>query len=173
MFDVHFWEAVGFFAIIALLYRPARNFIVKGLDEYSSMISANFSSADSIKKEAEELVALYSERHSKFMNMAELIEEATNENLGTIKRKSELHLDNLMKLKKIMHQERLQIYEAEEHAKLMHKTVYKALHITKSYLEDKRIETVSGKEINSILHSVSLAVFAPMLPKNSKKQYFE
>ena len=150
--DTHFWEAVCFIGFIALIYKPAKNFIVNYLKDHSQNIHDKIKDSEDLRIESEKTIEFYRNQSDTFNKQVDLIYKNTEDNIKKIMDLSTKQTEEKIKAKTDLHKEKLSIYEMEQTNKIKLEAVTKALVVVQNYLNDHKQHAVNQKQIDETLN---------------------
>jgi len=94
--DEHIWLVISFILFLALAWRYGKGPVVKGLDGRIEEIQKEIATAESLRIEAQELLAQYQRKHRNAMKDAEKIIANAREHALATRRQAEEDLKNTL-----------------------------------------------------------------------------
>ena len=157
--SIHFWEALCFLMFVILIYKPAKKIFIDSLDGYSKRVSLKIKDAENLRLSAEKAIKFYKEQEAQFNLLAQKIQDSSNENIIKITEEYKTTLEQKIKTKKLLHTDKLTIYDQEEMNKIKTSLISKAIVITQMYLRDHGKISVTKPQIQEALHVIKSKKF--------------
>ncbi len=151
---IHSWEMLCFVLLLVLIFKPVKKLINAYLDEHSDNIYKTLKEAEHIRLDASESIEFYKQQHKKFSMQADAITKTTDENISQL---TALHLQQLdlkIQTKKLLYDEKISIYNAQESKKLESALAAKALMITQMHIKSKATQHVTARQMKEALNVV-------------------
>lgn len=152
-FDVHFWEAACFCAFMVLVYVYVKDPFLQYLDEYTAVIKNKIARADAVRDEAKRNLDHFQELDRSLNRKIKAIHKHTEENIKVIKKDALEKLAEKIKMREVMHKEKLEMYSLQESKQMQGEVINKAFSIAHAYLSNCAPATLKRSEINKLLES--------------------
>ncbi len=149
--DTHFWETVSFLIFIILVYKPVAKQVSLYLKDYSRNVKDKIEEATKLRLESEKYLAFYEEEASLLATRLKTMLRQTEENVSMLLYKSSIKLEEQIKIRKDMHNEKIVIYQKEAISKLKLKAIADAVFVTKHYFTANCHKALSNDDVNDAL----------------------
>ena len=128
------WTAVAFVLFIIAIFKPAKNFILSGLDAKIEEIRSQVEEAEQLREEAQALLATYQRQQREALKEAgkEIVSRA-EENASRMRTKAENDLDEAIKRQETLAHEKIAQAEAAAIARVQSMAVDLAVSRRKRY----------------------------------------
>ena len=146
------WTAVAFVLFVIAIFKPAKNFILSGLDAKIDEIRSQVEEAEQLREEAQALLATYQRQQREALKEAEEIVSRAEENASRMRIKAENDLDEAIKRQETLAHEKIAQAEAAAIARVQSMAVNLAVSATEKILTE-RLAGKAGKGL--IDHAIS------------------
>ena len=153
-FGIHFWEGICFILLVVISYRPVKRAASSYLDDYAETIKQKVTEAEKLCEEAEKTLQHYIEQHKMFTNKIDSITKNTEENIRDLKKRAVKKLEEKIKVKRQIQQDRLDLYNKQEMHKIKKTIINKSMTLVACYLDDVDASNVTQDQITQVLNIV-------------------
>ena len=158
--DPTFWVLVAFVGFVALIiYFKVPGMITSALDARAKKIKADLDEADSLLKEAQDLLALYQKKQRETNDEGEKIRAKALAEADNILEIGRVRMNDLLERREILADERIKQAEASALDEIRSQTVDIALEATRellsSKLSDSRAEAMMEDSIKDLPNKLS------------------
>ena len=158
--DPTFWVLVAFLGFVALIiYFKIPSMITSALDARAKKIKADLDEADSLLKEAQDLLALYQKKQRETNDEGEKIRAKALAEADNILEIGRVRMNDLLERREILANERIKQAEASALDEIRSQTVDIALEATRellsSKLSDSRAEAMIEDSIKDLPNKLS------------------
>ncbi|MBE89656.1 MAG: F0F1 ATP synthase subunit B [Rhodospirillaceae bacterium] len=135
------WTAVAFVLFVIAIFKPAKNFILSGLDAKIDEIRSQVEEAQQLREEAQALLATYQRQQREALKEAEEIVDRAEENASRMRTEAKNDLDEAIKRQETIAREKIAQAEAAAIARVQSMAVNLAISATEKIL----MERLTGK----------------------------
>ncbi|MBC6440947.1 MAG: F0F1 ATP synthase subunit B [Rhodospirillales bacterium] len=153
--DPTFWVAIGFFAAIAIVWKPLSRMILGGLDRRSEKIASALDEARRLREEAQELLASYERKQREATREAEGIVNQAREEADRLTRRAAEDLENQVARRRQQAMDRIGQAEADAVREVRTSAVDLALKATRKLLDDRIGEAEQARLVDDAIAEVA------------------
>ena len=158
--DSSIWYLISFLIFIGIAWKMGSSAITKMLDDRIELIRQEIETAESLRVEAQELLAQYQRKYRDTEKDAETIIEDAKQNAEAVRQKALEDLDKQIKRSEEQHKERLELMKREAIEEIKNTAARLAVDGTRKLiteqLDEKGRENLMARSIQNIdssLHS--------------------
>jgi len=147
--DPTFWVLIAFVVFVAAFARPIAKPITAGLDKRADKIRADLEEAETLREEAQDLLATYQRKQRDAIKEAEAIVEHAGEEAERLVQQSRERLETVVARRQKLALERIAQAEAAAVEVVHARAVDVALDATRGYLA----ESLKGKQADTLIEA--------------------
>ena len=121
--DPTFWVAIALLVFLAAIFKPVANAVPKALDDRAAKIRTEMEEAESLKSEAQELLAQYQRKQREAKDEAEAIVQHAREEAARLVREGTAKMEAALKRREQSALERIRRAETQAAAQVRARTV--------------------------------------------------
>lgn len=156
--DTNFWVLISFVIFVGVAWKYGKSNALKALDDNINLIKKELTQAESLRVDAQELLAEYQRKHKDALTEADKIIAQAKKHAENIREKAELEMDAAQRRRQEQLQEKLSRIEQKARQDIESYTSQIAVNATRDILK-KNMDSKSDKSIiQSNLDSIPKAV---------------
>ena len=153
--DAHTWVAISFILFVMLFFRFGKGPLLGKLDARIDSIRKEIASAESLRIEAQELLAQYQRKQREAAKEAKNIVETAGRHAEHIKKQAEADMDVILKRKELQMAERLQRMEATAVQEIRAYAAELAVKATAEIIAKKMDEQTNTRLIDASIRQIA------------------
>lgn len=153
--DTHIWYFFSFIIFCAIAYKMGYNRVINKLDSRISQIQSELDQAESLRVEAQELLAQYQRKQRDALKDADEIIENAKKHADEIRKKAEQDIDQQIARKNAQLEQRLKRLEANAVEEMQHYASELAIKATREIIAHNLDQTTRNKLITNSIENVS------------------
>jgi len=153
--DPTLWVAAGFILLVIGLFKPAKNALLRALDERTENIRQSIDEAASLREEAQQLLAEYQRKQRDALKETDNIIRHAEAEAKRLVREGEIELEKTLKRREQITLEKIAQAEVEAIREMRSLTVNIAVEATRSLIADRLDEVRSNELVDQAIENLS------------------
>ncbi|MCW5747252.1 MAG: F0F1 ATP synthase subunit B [Alphaproteobacteria bacterium] len=149
--EAEFWVAIAFVIFVALMVWKARKVVTDMLDQRAEAIRKQIDEAETLRREAQDLLADYQRKQSEAYKVAEGIVAEAKAEADRMKVKAEADLETAIKQRERQAMDRIAHAEAQAMADVRNAAVEAAIGATQSLLRERLAAGQGGELVDQAI----------------------
>ena len=153
--DPTLWVAVGFIVLVIGLFKPAKNTLLRALDERTENIRQSLDEAASLREEAQQLLAEYQRKQRDALKETDDIIRQAQAEAKRLEHEGEIELEKTLKRREQLALEKIAQAEVEAIREIRSLTVNIAVEATRSLIAGRLDEVRSNELVDQAIENLS------------------